>query len=659
MPETPAGRENGQGRALESNGGGGEAHFRRLLDNLPAAAYTCDREGLITYFNQHALQLWGRAPRLHDPQDRFCGSFRLFAIDGAPIPHERCWMALVLEQKRAFNGHEILIERPDGQRVTALAYANPISDDAGNLIGAVNVLIDISDRKSNERSQRTSEERFRFLAEMIPSIVWTAAPNGSITYANQRWLEYCGLTAEQNARHWPELVLHPDDHERCMQAWADAIRKGRIYEIEVRNRRHDGLYRWFVTRAVPLKDDNGDVICWFGVTTDIHDQKEMQEQLKEADKRKDQFLATLAHELRNPLAPLRNGLYLLPKVRTDETAFEEVRAMMENQLHHMVHLLDDLMDISRIARNKVQLRKRRVQLAWVVNDAVETTRPLIEERKHQLVVTLPAQPVYLDADSVRLSQVLSNLLNNAAKYTEPGGKITVTAELSSATVGGVGREVAIRVRDTGLGIPKEALPRIFDLFVQADRHTTHAGGGLGIGLSLVKSLVEMHGGRVSAHSDGPDKGSEFVVRLPVTSDAPSPLLNIPKPQPAPTKMSPRRILIVDDNRDGAESLAMLLRGMGHEICVAFDGMQAMTEADRFEPDAAILDLGLPGLDGHELARRLRAKEGGDRLMLIAMTGWGRDADRQRSLDAGFDAHFVKPVSVTDVCGLLANLRDEG
>ena len=446
-------------------------------------------------------------------------------------------MAQALQTDQEYNGHEIVIERPDGERLTALAHANPVRDHAGKLIGAVNILVDITAQK---RVQATLES--------------------------------------------------------------------------------------------------------------------VQEKLCEADRRKDEFLATLAHELRNPLAPLRNGLYLLPNVRHDDAEFEETRRMMQTQLSHMVRLLDDLLDISRIGRNKVQLRKERIELAWVINDAVEACQPLIDEREHQLTVTLSPETVFLDADSVRLAQVVSNLLNNAAKYTNRGGKIAVTAEFLPGKQSADAGEIVIRVRDTGLGIPPHMLPRIFDLFVQSDHHASHAGGGLGIGLSLVKSLVELHGGRVAAHSDGPDQGSEFVVRLPATPGQPSAAPREPAPaqQPAP----PRRILVVDDNRAAADSMARVLRTYDHEVRVAYDGPQAIAVVRELEPDAALLDLGLPGMTGHDLARALRAGPQGARLLLIAMTGWGREEDRQRSLAAGFDAHLVKPLKMSAVCELLAAKTEE-
>ena len=620
-----------------------QALLAAVVESSQDAIISKTLDGIITSWNSGAERLFEYSAA------EAVGRSILFLIPEERHSEEQ----MILERLR--RGERI--EHFETERVTKSGRTldisltiSPIIDSSGHIVGASKVARDITAQKHAQETLRHSEQRFRFLAEMLPSIVWTAAPDGKITYVNQRWLQYCGLTAEQNSKDWPEMVLHPEDRERCLSQWIQALREGKPYEIEVRNRRHDGVYRWFMTRAVPLKDQAGQLLVWFGLTTDIHDQKELQEKLREADRRKDAFLATLAHELRNPLAPIRNGLYLLRQVRENAAEFDDTRRMMETQLRHMVRLLDDLLDISRIARNKIQLRKERVELAWVVNDAVEATRPLIDERGHQLSVELPPEPVCLDADPVRLAQVLSNLLNNAAKYTDPGGRVSLSATRRPAPGPNGSTEIVIHVRDTGLGISKEMMPRIFGLFFQADDHASYSAGGLGIGLSLVKNLVEMHGGRVEAHSEGPGRGSDFVVRLPAPDDQ--------QVEPAPTPLASgpgasQRILVVDDNRAAADTMAKILSFFGHEVRVAYDGQQALAFAQEFHPDAALLDIGLPGVDGNELARRLRGRPGGENLVLIALTGFGREEDRQRSLAAGFDAHLVKPVKMGTICDILA------
>jgi PAS domain S-box-containing protein len=386
---------------------------------------------------------------------------------------------------------------------------------------------------------------------------------------------------------------------------------------------------------------------------DVSRLKQVEAELRESHRRKDEFLATLAHELRNPLAPIRNALAVLRLTGADPTRREEARGIMERQVRQMVRLIDDLLDISRITRGKIELRRERVALADVVRSAVESSRPLIDLAGHTLTVTLPPGPVILDADPTRLAQVLLNLLNNAAKYTEPGGHLGLTAEV----VAGEGRPASleIRVRDTGVGIPKGMLPQVFEMFTQVDRSLERAQGGLGIGLSLVRGLVQLHGGTVEARSEGPGKGSEFVVRLPLPPQVPLEPQPAPGAAPAGTNGSAarRRVLVVDDNIDSANSLGRLLDLLGYETHTAHDGPAALADASRFRPDVVLLDIGMPGMSGYELARRLRRLPGMSRALLVALTGWGADDDRRRSHEAGIDYHLVKPVDISGLQELLA------
>jgi PAS domain S-box-containing protein len=363
-------------------------------------------------------------------------------------------------------------------------------------------------------------------------------------------------------------------------------------------------------------------------------------ELREQSRQKDEFLAMLAHELRNPLAPLRNGLEIMDLVGGDPAALQEAREIMQRQLDQMVRLVDDLLDISRITRGKLELRKERVDLAKVIHIAVETSRPIVEAAQHDLVLSLPDEAVQLKADVTRLAQIFANLLNNSAKYTPPGGRIELAARLDNG-------EVAVSVRDNGIGISPGMLPHIFEMFTQVDRSLDRSQGGLGIGLTLVRRLVEMHGGQVEAHSAGEGRGSEFVVRLPVvaTSDERS------EPTDAPTTatgLAARRILVVDDNRDSALTLSMMLRLMGNETHTAFDGAAALQAADQFRPDLIVLDIGLPKMSGYEVARQVREQPWGRDMVLVALTGWGQEEDRRRSQQAGFNYHFVKPINIDDL-----------
>lgn len=618
-----------------------EQRFARFMQHLPGLAWIKNAEGRYVYANEAAERAF-RTPRaeLYGKSDD-----QVFPPATAAQFKENDRRAR--ESETGIQTVETL-EQEDGVVHSSIVSKFPIpgTDSGPPMIGGM--AIDITELQHAEHALRESEARFRFLAETIPSIVWTAGPDGTITYANRRWLEYTGLTQEQNTTSWPELVLHPDDYERCVAKWNEALREGKPYEIEVRNRRHDGVYRWFVTRAVPLRDDHGSVVSWFGITTDINDQKELQERLREADRRKDEFLATLAHELRNPLAPISNSLHILRAPR-DRVADDGVLNILQRQVNHLVRLVDDLLELSRITRGKIELRKDRVDLSAIVHSAVETSRPLIDAGQHRLTIRMDPEPITLEADPVRLAQVIANLLNNAAKYTDRGGRIWLTTKRERS-------DVIVSVRDNGVGIPPEMLPDIFGMFTQADRSLGQAQGGLGIGLTLAQSLAHMHGGNMEARSDGPGKGSEFVVRLPV-----GPVDQHVKAVEAREKVAAesrasvgRRILVVDDNVDSAESLGMLLEMKGHDVRVAHGGEAALTVARAYRPEVVLLDIGLPDVDGYEVATRLRREPGLERMLLIAMTGYGQEEDRRRSHIAGFDEHLVKPVDFNSLQVLLSS-----
>jgi signal transduction histidine kinase len=368
--------------------------------------------------------------------------------------------------------------------------------------------------------------------------------------------------------------------------------------------------------------------------------------LQRADRRKDEFLATLAHELRNPLAPIRNSLHILRLSNTQDETAARLYDVMERQLSHLVRLVDDLFELSRITRGQIELRPKRIELAALVRSAVETSAPLIESAHHQLAIALPPEPIFVNVDPVRMVQVIANLLNNAAKYTDDGGQIWLGARV-------VDGEAVISVRDNGIGIPLEMQSRIFEMFAQVDRAAGRSYGGLGIGLTLVRSLVEMHGGRVEVKSDGEGQGSEFLVLLPLLVEAGA------DSKPAAAKrasavLTAQRILVVDDNRDAADSLRTLLKFLGADVDVAYGGVEALAAIEKLHPAVVLLDLGMPEIDGYEVARRLRQQPEFDDVTLIALTGWGQEEDRRRAESAGFDHHLVKPADITHLQSLLAS-----
>lgn len=372
------------------------------------------------------------------------------------------------------------------------------------------------------------------------------------------------------------------------------------------------------------------------------------EALLENSRRKDEFLATLAHELRNPLAPILNATQLLGAGRINETTVRWARDVLERQARQLVRLVDDLLDISRITRGKVELRKERVDLASIVRSSIETSRPLMEAAQHELEVSLPEAPIELEADAARLAQVLGNLLNNAAKYTPARGRISLSVERAS-------HEAVIRVRDTGIGIPQEMLSRVFEMFLQVEDAIERTQGGLGIGLTLVRRFVEMHGGTVTVVSGGKNRGSEFTVRLPLLMATAAAAANQPQAAPGGPTAPHCRILIVEDNTDGAQTLSRLLVLAGHDVRVARDGISGVESVEKFKPDVVLMDIGLPELNGYEAARRIRQGKHGRNVTLIAMTGWGQAEDQRRARQAGFDLHFVKPLELSALQEVLQSL----
>ncbi|MGQ0766090.1 MAG: hybrid sensor histidine kinase/response regulator [Gemmatimonadota bacterium] len=513
----------------------------------------------------------------------------------------------------------------------------PLKSAGGDSGSALILTWEITERKEAEEAISQSEERHRSLVSVLTDVPWTTDAAGAFVTKQEAWSRYTGQTWEMlRGFGWAD-VIHPDDRQNVAALWKTARETGRVYNSTGRLwHAATREYRYFEARAIPLLDEDGALREWVGTCTDVHERVLAEQALREANERKDEFLALLAHELRNPLAPVRNAVQLLHLRGPAVPELEWARGVIDRQMQQMTRLIDDLLDVSRISKGKIELRRERADLATIIHGAVESSRPLIDQYGHDLTLTLPAPPVYLDADLTRLAQVFSNLLNNAAKYTDTGGRISLVAERQ-------GSEVTITVTDTGIGIAPEMLSRVFEMFTQADLSVGKSRGGLGVGLTLVKRLVEMHGGRVEARSKGLGLGSQFVVFLPVAQELaqqpPAPGGELPgRPQRAS-----QRVLVVDDNRDSADSLSMLLSTMGNEVQTGYDGLDAVRLAGEFRPDIALLDIGLPGMSGYEAARAIRGEPWGRNMVLVAVTGWGQESDQRRSKEAGFDHHLVKPV----------------
>lgn len=547
------------------------------------------------------------------------------------------------------------VAQPDGSWKWVMARGQVERSADGRTTRFPGVVIDVTDwRRAKEELARVTDEseRLKRLYETIlsntPDFAYVFDLDRRFIYANDVLLQMWGKRSDEAiGKTFLEIgyeLWHAEMHEREIEQ-VKATRAPIRGEVPFNGTFGRRIYDYIF---VPVFGANGEVEAVAGTTRDVTERKRAEESLRDADRKKDDFIALLAHELRNPLAPIRNGLEVLRLSEGDEVTAAAARSMMERQLTHMVRLIDDLLDVSRITRNKMELRRARIALADVLGSAVEASTPAIQESGHELVVVTPPEPIFLNADLTRLAQVFSNLLSNSAKYTPPGGKIWLTAEQTDD-------EAVVTVRDTGIGIPALALPNIFDMFSQVDRSVERSSGGLGIGLALVKGLVEMHGGTVEATSvEG--AGSAFTVRLPIAKPAAAPRQ---LPEDVETARGPRRrVLVVDDNRDGAQSMAMMLRLLGNEVITAYDGVEAVVAAEAFHPDVILMDIGLPQLNGLEASRQIRAQPWGRELKIIALTGWGQENDREQSRQAGCDGHLVKPVNLSDLQKLLESVTGE-
>jgi PAS domain S-box-containing protein len=541
--------------------------------------------------------------------------------------------------------------RKDGSIIWVHNSVSRLTDGAGKPISIISVSLDITARKLQESEVRRGAELLDFLIHHSPSGFYIVDADFRISHMNAETQNRAfrnvnpakGVPLDIAMRVlWPEplaseiVAIFRHTLETGEPYVSDGLVSDRadISEVET--------YNWQVLR-ITMPDGRHAVACFYYDTTQL---RRAEQELREADQRKDKFLATLAHELRNPLAPIRNSLHVLRRGDGGHLEADRAHDMLERQVCHMVRLVDDLMEVSRITRGNFELRKEAIDLASVVQNAVETSGPLMQAARQELTVSLPEGAMPLEADGMRLAQVLANLLNNASKYTHEGGHIGLSAQRD-------GDQVVVSVRDDGAGIPPEMLPRVFDLFTQADRTLHRAQGGLGIGLTLVRSIVEMHGGSVEARSEGPGRGSEFRVHLPMAEHVPPPERAIEPPAARNTRH--HRILVVDDNHDSADSLEMVLQFLGAEVQTVYDGPAALEAMGRYRPCAMFLDIGMPDMDGYEVARRVRASPQGRDVTLVALTGWGQQDDRRRSREAGFDCHLVKPADVESLRAVLANL----
>jgi PAS domain S-box-containing protein len=627
-----------------------EAQFRQMADTMPQIVWTADADGTVSFFNGRWYEYTG------------CSVAESLERDGwRSVVHPADLKDLDTLRHRAIDSGsmfeaEFRLRDCGGGYRWHLVRSVPVRDPDGQVVRRYGTATDIDDRKRASEALAVSEERLRLAlaAGRMGTWDWNIR-TGAVAWSDNLE-EIHGLPPGgfDGTFEGYQRLIHPEDRPAVLAAIARSVEERSGYEVEFRNIQPDGSVHWIAGRGRVFTDAAGRPVRMLGVGMDITAEKQAEQALREADRRKDEFLAVLAHELRNPLAPLRTALQLMRPTADAVPGIEAERAMAERQVIHLARLVDDLMDISRITKGKIELRREPLELGEVVRRSVESARPALEQRGHALRVELPPGPVPVVGDPTRLEQVFGNLLRNAAKYTEPGGHVRIVA-------GREGDSACVRVEDNGIGIAPETLPHIFDMFVQAGTNPSRAQGGLGIGLSLVHSLVALHGGSITARSEGPGRGSTFTVRLPMpqpdaAEGAVAPARVAPASDEAPP-MRRRRILVVDDNVDAATSLAKLLTMLyDQEARTAHDGPAALAAADEFRPDVILLDIGMPGMDGYEVARRLRARPEFAGTSLVALTGWGQEQDRARSRAAGFDHHLVKPIAAETVEDLLARLE---
>lgn len=620
-----------------------EERFRQVVEGVEDyAIILLDPEGRIATWNKGAQSIEG-----YSAKEAIGKHFSIFYT---PEAVERTWpdyeLSVAREKGRfADEGWRV---RKNGSRFWANVVITAVRGGDGGLRGFLKITRDMTERRRKDLALRESEERFRLIVEAVQEYaIFMLDPEGNVASWNRGAEMIKGYKASEIIGSHFSRFYTPDAVLQGKPAWEleMATRYGSL-EDEGWRVRKDGTQFWANVVITALRDSEGKLRGFAKVTRDMTERRRIEE-LEQTDRQKDEFLALLAHELRNPLTPIRTALEILRRPDVSATALGQAGRIAERQLHNMARLLDDLLDVSRIREGAIELRREVIEISSILRVAAEAAQPFIGERRHQLIVVYPKDAIWIEADPVRIEQVLGNLLNNAAKYTDRGGEIRLSAERSDG-------EVIIRVQDNGIGIEPMMVPRIFDLFVQAERRTERSAGGVGIGLSLVKKLVELHGGRVDALSAGPGRGSEFVVRLPALAPGQTVQRSGIAASPKPPRARALRVLLVDDNADSADGLAMLLELEGHEVRVAYDGASALETARTFRPHVALLDIGMPIMDGYELARRLHAAPETKETFLVAMTGWGQEEDQLRVRKAGFSRHLVKPFDPAAVERLLAD-----
>jgi PAS domain S-box-containing protein len=612
------------------------ANLAAIVSTAHEGIVTRNLDGTVTGWNAGAERMYGYA------RDEMIGA-SIERLSSPSKSEEIRWIAAEVQAGRPVDALETERIRKDGQRIDVLVSAAPVRDGRGRVTGVATIERDVTERKRVERARRTSEARLQAIIDNSPVVLFIKDLEGRYFLVNNSYVELFDTT--------PERVLGTTDYDRFPAEAAEVYRRndravvesGTAHKFE-ETVEANGEVRTFLSTKFPLRDDGGEIYAVCGISTDVTEETRRHEQLVDLDQRKDQFLSMLAHELRNPLAPIANAVQLI-RLEGDNLSPRATWAgeVIERQARHLTRMVDDLLDIARFNTGRVQLRREVVDMVGLAQQAVEDLRSRFDAAGVVLSVSLPDEPVLVDADAARVVQVIDNLLDNAAKYTDAGGQAFLTLERGDDTC-------LLRVRDTGIGISLTDLASVFDLFEQVDESLDRSSGGLGLGLNLVKRMVELHGGAVTACSEGRGRGSEFLVRLPLATTS---LHDAPANVAAPVLAAAGRcVLVIEDNPDTAESMEMLLEALGHDVRVATSGKAGLAMATERQPELVLVDLGLPDIDGYEIARLLRERFG-ESLRLVALTGYGQEEHRRRTREAGFDEHLLKPLSMEALTQALA------
>ena len=617
--------------------------FEVTLKSIGDAVIVTDVAGRVTFLNPVAERVtgWSMADARGQPFER------IFHIvnehTGAPVENP---VAKVLETGGIVGlaNHTVLITR-GGERVPIDDSGAPVHLATGELIGIIVVFRDVTDRKRAEHTRG-------WLAAIVDSsddAIASKTLDGIVTSWNPGATRLFGYQPAEIIGKPITTIIPPELHAQEAEILARLRRGERVDHFETVRVAKDGRHIEISLTISPIRDEEGAIIGASKIARDVTDRKRSERLLREADRQKDEFLATLAHELRNPLAPICAAAELLKQAKSLAPELRAATAILERQARHMTHLVDDLLDMSRITSGRIRLQPEPIELTELLRGVIETYRQSAEIARHQVTFAASGVPVYVNGDRIRLTQVTSNILHNAVKYTPPGGRIEVGLRTEN-------RQAIVNIRDNGMGIPPEMLEHIFEPFAQLDRSFEHTDGGLGIGLTLAKRLIELHQGRIDVRSAGRGKGTEFLIHLPTTTAAPAKRARTPDANFDPSVSC--RVLIADDNHDAAVSLSILLQSMGHDTRVVHDGVEALEEAELFRPEVVLLDLGMPRLDGYETARRIASRPWAAATQIVAVTGWGQEADRQRAKEAGFHRHLVKPVDLAALREVISNAHAE-